>query len=417
LRQLIACLVLGVTVVAGCRGHESPAGHPASRDAAGPLEAAVAEVEAGRRQTPLIGQPGRDGAVPVTFLARAEGGVAPRVVSDVTGWGEHVDGTFDFQAGRMSRVGGSAWYALEPTVVSGARIEYMLAYGIGDSRPDPHNPRHSVGPERGGAPASEFVTPGYLPPPEFADPSGLPRGATAETVLQSRLLSGTCRFVVYTPPGYRPGGDYPVAVVLTTRSAILSRVLDWQIAHRAIEPVVAVFVSPEFTGDDSRGGAWSPAFITRELLPWLARRFAVTRDSRRRAIFGVSFGARDALDSALESNEAFGRLGLLVPGRRISPADLAGIAARSRGTLRVAILAGRYDQANVPTARGLGQALSAAGHVVDYIEVAEGHSAVTWTNHFGRVLVSLFGGGEGLSVPAAQGPAQFVGERPESARR
>ena len=57
----------------------------------------------------------------------------------------------------------------------------------------------------------------------------------------------------------------------------------------------------------------------------------------------------------------------------------------------MAILAGRYDHANLPTARGLRQALADAGHVVNYTEVPEGHSAVTWRNHLREVLVSLFG--------------------------
>ena len=66
----------------------------------------------------------------------------------------------------------------------------------------------------------------------------------------------------------------------------------------------------------------------------------------------------------------------------------------------MAILAGRYDRANVLTARGLRQALQSAGHVVDYTEVPKGHSAVPFINHVRVVLVSLFGqGGEGSREP------------------
>ena len=74
------------------------------------LQAAIAEIEAGRRTTPLIGEPASNGEVEVTFLAKREGGQAPRIVSDVTGWGEHIDGTFDFTAGTMARVGATDWY-------------------------------------------------------------------------------------------------------------------------------------------------------------------------------------------------------------------------------------------------------------------------------------------------------------------
>jgi enterochelin esterase-like enzyme len=37
------------------------------------------------------------------------------------------------------------------------------------------------------------------------------------------------------------------------------------------------------------------------------------------------------------------------------------------------------------------EALADAGHRVDYTEVPEGHSAVTWIHNLRVVLISLFG--------------------------
>jgi enterochelin esterase-like enzyme len=390
---------------------------PASRPAS--LEAAVTEVEAGRRTTPLIGEPTAGGDATVTFLARRSGGRAPRVVSDVTGWGEHTDGTFDFAAGRMTRVGRTDWHSLQATVAPRARIEYLIAYTPTDYRIDPHNPRRAAGPQLGGARASEFVMPGYVPPQEFADAPSSPAGLLADAAVESRALRGSRRIIVYTPPGYRDDGHYPVAVFLDLRSAQVSRVLDWRIAHGDIDPIVAVFVDPLGLGDDSRPGTPMRSFVTDELLTWLAARYSITNRAGRRAIIGISFGAKDALGLALGcggtpgapldvshvglgagpgsaglsgcQSDAFGRLGLLIPGRRIGRADIDAIAERPNHQLGVAILAGRYDHANVETARSLRRALADAGHIVDYTEVPEGHSAVTWTNHVGELLVSLFG--------------------------
>jgi hypothetical protein len=126
----------------------------------------------------------------------------------------------------------------------------------------------------------------------------------------------------------------------------------------------------------------------------MASRYGVSRSAGKRAIIGTSFGAKDALDAAFSSGgaaEGLGRLGLLIPGRRIGRADIDAIAERRNLHLRVAILAGQYDQANVATARNVRQTLADAGHSVDYTEVPEGHSAVTWTNHLRVMLVSLFG--------------------------
>ncbi|MDD5565097.1 MAG: alpha/beta hydrolase-fold protein, partial [Thermoanaerobaculaceae bacterium] len=318
------------------------------------LEAAIAEVEAGRKTTPIVGGPAAGGDATVTFLAKRAGGTAPRVVSDVTGWGEHADGTFDVAAGTMTRVERTEWYWLQANVAPGARIEYLIADGPADYRLDPHNPRQGAGPGFGGLPASEFVTPGYRPPPEFTEPATSPAGTTTEATVASRALGGPCRLIVYTPPGYRRDGAYPVAVFLDLRSGQVARVLDWLIAHRGIEPIVAVFVGPEPHGGEHVTGAPLRAFLTGELPAWLAARYGVTRTASGRAILGISFGAKDALDAALASGGSaggFGRLGLLIPGRRIGPADIAAIPGRRGAHLRVAILAGRYDLANVATPR------------------------------------------------------------------
>jgi enterochelin esterase-like enzyme len=375
------------------------------------LEAAISEIEAGRKTTPLIGEPTAGGDATVTFLARRAGGPVPRIVSDVTGWGEHTDGTFDVTAGTMTRVGRTDWYSLQANVAPRARIEYLIAYGPTAYRLDPHNPRQAAGPQFGGLPASEFVMPGYLPPPEFADSPASPAGLITEATVESPVLRGSCRLIVYTPSGYRDDGDYPVAVFLDLRSGQVSRVLDWLIAHQAIEPIVAVFVGPASRGYDHLTGAPLRAFLTDELPRWMASRYGVTRRADERAIIGISFGAKDALEVATASGRqtaAFGRLGLLIPGRRIGPADIDAIAERRSVHLRVAILVGRYDRANVATARSLRQALADAGHTVDYTEVPEGHSAVTWTNNLRVVLVGLFGAG---GRPAGSGEA---GEGPLS---
>ena len=58
--------------------------------------------------------------------------------------------------------------------------------------------------------------------------------------------------------------------------------------------------------------------------------------------------------------------------------------------LRVAVLAGLYDQANIATARGAQQTLSRTGHTVELIEVPESHNPTAWRNHLSDVLVGLF---------------------------
>ncbi len=392
-RSLVVLAIAGLLVGAAALGLLALKTGPRSRPQPGAdtLVAAVEDIEAGRMSTPRVSGAHGGSGFTVTFLAKRLGGEAPRIVSDITGWGEHVDGTFDSTAGTMARVGPTAWYSLQAPVSPGARVEYLIAYGPTDYRLDPHNPRQSAGQEFGGLRASEFVSPGYVPPRAFVDPPASPAGHISEATVESRALGWPARVVVYTPAGYSKDRGYPVAALLDLRAAQVSRVLDWLIARRAIEPIVAVFVGPASADYRFPEGEPVRAFVVGELLPWVASRFTVTRSADERAIIAISFGAKNALDVATSSPQVFGRLGLLIPGRRLTQGDLDAFAARTRRHLRVAILAGQYDRANLPTARGARQALCGAGHTVDYVEVPEGHSAVTWMHHLEKVLVSLFG--------------------------
>ncbi len=386
----IGAVVLGVAAATSCGR--------APRDGAaadGALAAAIAEIEAGRRTTPLVAQEARGADATVTFLVESAGGVMPRVVSDVTGWGEDAaDDTFDVTAGTMTRVGSSDWYRLDARVAAGARIEYLIVLGASDYRADPHNPRRAA--FRGDESVSEFVAPDYVPPPALAPPAGAPAGTTSEALIESRALGGARRAAVYTPPGYRRDGAYPLAVFHArwgaTADGEIPRLLDGLIERRAIVPVVAVFLDSHPRGEpEFHAGAPMRAFLSREVPAWLAARFGVTARADERAILAVSFGAKDALDAALDPAGAYGRLGLLIPGRRLGRADLDAVAAQRTRRLRAALLAGRYDGANLATARAAREALVSAGHDVAYLEVPEGHNPSTWRNHLREVLVALFG--------------------------
>jgi enterochelin esterase-like enzyme len=171
-------------------------------------------------------------------------------------------------------------------------------------------------------------------------------------------------------------------------------VIDWLIAHGEIEPIVGLFLESWVEGDhENHEGAPMRAFLTDEAQSWLASRYSASADGDDWAVIAISYGAKDALDAAVAPSRAYGRLGLLIPGRRLSPDDLEVFAQQSASPLRVAILAGRYDHANLATARRTQQALTGAGHDVAYIEVPEGHNPTTWRDHLRDVLVSLFGVG------------------------
>ncbi|MEJ2188483.1 MAG: alpha/beta hydrolase-fold protein [Acidobacteriota bacterium] len=384
-------VIVAVCIGASCACNlERPGGIDQS------LDHAIAEIEAGRATTPLVAQPVPGSEATVTFLVKSDDGEVPRIVSDVTGWGEAPDdSSFDLSIGTMAQIDSTPWYRLDTAVAPDARIEYLVVHGETDYQVDPNNPRR--GWARGRHDISEFVTPDYLPPPELTDPPVTPGGTTIEATLDSQALGLLRRVLVYLPSGYHDDGAYPVAVFHSGWSVAqvgeAPRILDWLIAHREIEPIVGLFLESYLYGDDdNHEGPPLRAFLTGEAPAWLTSRYGVSGNPDEWAVLAISYGAKDALDAAVAPAQVYGRLGLLIPGRRLTPADLDTFAQQPGRRLHVAILAGRYDQANLPTAKAAQQALADAGHLVDFIEVPEGHNPSTWRNHLSDVLVSLFGG-------------------------
>lgn len=107
-------------------------------------------------------------------------------------------------------------------------------------------------------------------------------------------------------------------------------------------------------------------------------------------MLGISYSAKDAFDAAVNScgapdaaaavgcqGRAFDRVGLVLPGRRLGLNEIAAGSGRPGHRLRVAILAGQYDHANLATARGVRQALRHGAEGVPRWS-GSGHSAVTF---------------------------------------
>jgi enterochelin esterase-like enzyme len=379
---------LGLVVLTSAAG--GPQGRPPSTPT---LRSAVADVEAGRQSTPLLGEPGPDGSVTVTFLARRGRGPVPRIVSDATGWGEQPDDSFSFKTGTMTRLGIRDWYFLQCQVAPRARIEYLVARGITNYKTDPYNPRRRR--MAAGLEKSEFVVPGYQPPPSLEAVPASPAGRIEEVTVPSRALGSPRPAAIYTPPGFDPTGEHPLAVFLHGAAVLESgqagQVLEWLAARHMIEPPILVTVN---AADDAGGLLPEEAlktFLTEELPAWLSSRYSVSRDASKRAILGISFNARNALDAALTPGEAFGAVGLLIPGRRLRPEAIDALTARRITPRRAFVLGGLYDAPNLPTARLLRAALERTGHDVEYLEVPEGHNQATWRHHLADAFITLFG--------------------------
>jgi len=376
-------IVIAIIVLIGVIGFLSV---PARAPAANAADRAMLQlVESGQARVPVVR------GDQVTFFAEGDGGLSPRLVSDLTGWGERADGSFDFSVGKMQQIAGTNWYSLTAHADASARIEYLFSYGAGDYRLDPRNPRKAP---RIGGDASEVVMSGYLAPEEFAQPPVSPAGTITETMVRGSVV-GERRVIVYTPPGYDPAKKYRLAVfhdgALVVNTGEAPRVLDFLIARELIHPIVAVFVDPVSRTDDYRHAAPMRDFAATELMPWIAAHYSITPLAEDHAIIGISAGARGALDAMASYPGVYGKCGLMIAA--LDQSDLMGIPVRQgeEPQLQVSVMAASYDQLNHATSALVRDALKTRGHAVKYFEVAEGHSTMTWKNHLRDVMISLFG--------------------------
>jgi enterochelin esterase-like enzyme len=377
--RLIAALVVVIGVFAYLSG--TTTAPPA--DKAG--RSLVPAIESGRLAVPVV-TPDE-----VVFYAQGEAGATPRVVSDLTGWGERADGTFDFTVGRMHQIAGTNWFTLRAPSKPSARIEYLLAYGAGDYRLDPRNPRRTT---RVGGDASEIVGRDYVPPPEFTDPAVVPSGRITETMVPGAVVNER-RVIVYTPPGYDVSRKYRLAVfhdgALVVNTGEAPRVIDWLIAHDQIEPIVAVFVDPKSRADDFRRDAPMRDFVATELMAWINSHYSVTPVAADHAIIGISAGARGALDVMAAYPGVFAKSGLMIPAVDSSDVLKIPVKRAELAPLEACVIAATYDHLYRGAAELVRDSMKARGHTVRYIQVDEGHSTMTWKTHLRDVLTSLFG--------------------------
>lgn len=376
-------LLVAIVVLVGVIGYLSiptfaPEGDKAERGL-------LPSIESGQTAVPVVR------GDQVTFYAQGDGGSSPRLISDLTGWGEKPGGDFDFTVGKMHSIAGTNWFTLTARLDPLARVEYLFAYGVGDFRVDPRNARKV---RRATGDASEVVGSSYAAPPEFSEPPSEPAGKITEAMVRGLIL-GQRHVIVYTPPGYDPSRKYRLAIfhdgALVVNSGEAPRVLDWLIAHEKIHPVVAVFVDPVSRVTDFERDAPMRDFVATELMTWITSRYSVTPLASDHAIIGISAGAKAALAAMAAYPQVFGKSGLMLPAVDPSVTSKVPVRQGAADQLVAVVLSGALDHLNNGAAHLVRDELQNRGHVVKYIEVPEGHSTLTWKTHLRDVLTTLFG--------------------------
>jgi enterochelin esterase family protein len=241
-----------------------------------------------------------------------------------------------------------------------------------------------------------------------------PKGQVMSYHFSSRILRNKRDVWVYTPPSYEwKKGPYPLLIVFdgqayTSQLIPGPTILDNLIAKGKIPPLVAVFVSSIDQPTRNRELPCHSRFIsclTQELIPWISRRYFVTKNPSQTIVAGSSYGGLAAAYAALCHPERFGNVlsqsGAFwwQPSSNSSKPWLAeqfeavpSISVRfylDVGDRETDSTDGRMSMVDVN--RYLRKTLEQKGCQVTYYEFKGGHDYACWRKTFAIGLMALLG--------------------------
>jgi predicted alpha/beta superfamily hydrolase len=179
-----------------------------------------------------------------------------------------------------------------------------------------------------------------LPSPVAPDPADLHPRLRLHRGFESRYLPDNRDVIVYLPPEYDldPGRTYPVLYMQDGQNLFdprtsfipgktwrLSEQADEAIGEGTVEPLIIIGI---FNTGDRRLAEYTPErdwqmgggeaanygqLLTRELMPWIAKRYRVRTEREATGLGGSSLGGLVTLYLGLRHAEHFGRLAVLSP--------------------------------------------------------------------------------------------------------
>ncbi|WP_431964365.1 enterochelin esterase [Actinacidiphila sp. bgisy160] len=389
--------------------------------------------------TPLVERlDGDPGHAAVTFLWR--GTTATRAVLALP---NQVLDPDDLAGNLMSRVPGTDVWHWTIRMRADWRATYALCVDEGDGgaaapsgpkgqaylrglrrhpRRDPLN--RTVFPTRWGTEPLSVVALPAAPAPlgAWRDRPCPPVGEVTVHTMRSAHLRNWRRVWAYTPSGYEDLAGLPVVVLLDgdvwQQHLDVSALLDGLVAAGALPPLVALM--PDALDSDTRRRELTcddrfVAFLTRELLPWAARRWPVSGDPARTVLAGQGLGGLAAAYAALRRPEHFGNV-LAQSGAFWWPAGrragalpeewLTGrVASLARRPVRFHLSAGLQEWGLTAVVRRLRDALQAQGYEVAHHEYNGGHDYLCWREELAHGLASLLRGPFPGTLPGPRLPA------------
>jgi enterochelin esterase-like enzyme len=358
----------------------------------------VERVTAGEVEVTFVDEPGDDTTVTLAVV------IGPKIGFNT------IDTEFTSVVGTPFRV-------LTLRMRSDLRFSYVFRRrgptGEAEQVPDPFNPppRFSECSVERFSGASVAVLPDAVPLPWLDQAEAQPAPAMESAMLASELLGNERRIWVSMPPGeLSDESALPFVVHLDgTPDHSAPSVRDALAQAGLIRPCVVVLVD-QLGSQRDKELLCNPAFsrmLVEELLPWLRRRYPLSRDPGDVALAGESFGGLCAGWTALHHPATFGNAIIQSPScgyhpdllrgtgsgdllrRTPIPTLIADYLAAEPAPIRVFHDVGELEISNTHS-RWLDQVLTGKGYDTIYSEFAGGHDYAWWRGIFADALQWCF---------------------------
>jgi len=315
---------------------------------------------------------------------------------------------------KLHRIGENGLFALHLVLPPEARLEYTfgIIYKNGKSviRSDPFNPSEAWCPF---GPKSVLMTKQYKIPDWSVHREDIAHGILDEHEIKSTFLGDRRTFYVYLPARPPLNHNYPVLLIHDGTDymnfAQILDVLDNLIADGEMAPVLTVFTVPGNRNEEYSCTPKHPAFLVKELLPWIRNEYAATNSREQTGLMGASFGAVAFVYTAYQYPDDVGLLLLQSGSLRFqdvirAPALFEPLDEFDRITFfleneffpdgpkrnqHIFLSCGTYEPI-LSYNRDFSTEMQRLGHTIKYNESHDGHNWISWRDQFGIGLPYLF---------------------------
>jgi enterochelin esterase-like enzyme len=234
--------------------------------------------------------------------------------------------------------------------------------------------------------------------PNYYDAKDVPHGTITRHLYHSKVTNGMRDLYVYTPPGYDPKKKYPTLYLLGGSGELPSNwmydgranlILDNLIAEGKAVPMVMVLPNNQIIHrNHPQHTEQTFKLFEKELrdhiVPLVESKYSVRKESKYRALSGLSMGGRHTMFCGFNSLDLFGNFGVLSAGDNDSEKTLSAFLNDPKVNDKITYLfigEGDQEATGAMGARVAGLRKALDNHKIKYeyyVGGGMGHDWTTW---------------------------------------